>query len=90
VTHVREILNKHKYVLYRGQLTSAHVEHLPYFFKAGWLPLNGNVNCHNERYLLSSNPYKVYYFPMDDLKLEVWCEVNAHTNIRSCFRRKKF
>jgi len=28
VIHVTEILNKPKYVLYRGQLTSAHVEQI--------------------------------------------------------------
>jgi hypothetical protein len=46
VTHVREIINKHKYVLYRGHVTSAHVEQIcsfAYFFKAGCFPLNGNV-----------------------------------------------
>jgi len=60
----------------------------PYFFKARCFPLNGNVNCQNDRYWWPKNPYKVYYFPIDDFKLEVWCAVNARKIIRSSFRRK--
>jgi hypothetical protein len=47
--------------------------------------LSGCVNSQNNRYWRTENPHSIHEFPLHDVKIGVWCAINAHRIIGPVF-----
>jgi hypothetical protein len=52
-------------------------QELAFFTDEAWFYMNGRVNTQNDRYWSTENPHLLHEISHHDVKVGVWCALNA-------------